>query len=364
MIHRRTSIHHRVWRTVAAVILLCTAGGCQSEESAAAVARLPELKPVIVRPVTRVAANRVIDVSGELTADKTAPLSFLVPGKVDTVLVDEGDHVQKGALLAALESRDYQNNLQIAEAALVRANDAYDRYEPLYRKGAFTEKSLIELKTGRAQAAAARDIARKALADTKLYAPMTGIIGRKAIEIGQMVSPQMPAFTLVKTDRVYARVSVPEAEIGQVSVGQGAHVTVPALAERTFSGQVAVIGAVADERTRSYTVKIELANPDYILRPGMIVRAGIVTDHTENLLTVPGSAIVRDMDGLTYLYVTDAIHRTALRRRVLPGAAFHNEIVIENGITVDDSVVVAGQHRLTDGAAITVVDDAGLLGKK
>jgi len=355
MLNSRFSILAFVMTVLAAG---CLSGGCKPGQTEATVTRLPAEVPVIIRPVTRVVEKAVIAVSGTLEADKTAPLSFLVPGKINRVLVDEGDHVRRGELLATVESHDYRNHLEIADAALFRARDAYDRFEPLYQDGAFAEKNFIELKTGLAQARAGRNIARKALLDTKLLAPIPGIVGFKDIELGQMVSPQMPrpVFTIVKTDPIFARVSVPESEIGQVAIGQQAQVALPALDGRLVPGKVTLIGAVADERTRTYAVKIELANPARTLRPGMIAQAAIVTDRVIDLLTVPGRAIVRDADNLTYVYVEAAEGGRALRRRVVPGAACKNEIVIREGLAVGDSVIVSGQHKLTDGAPITLVE--------
>ncbi len=328
--------------------------GCKTEESKAAAARLDPKAPVVVQPVTLVSANQVIAVSGALEADKTARLSFLVPGKIARVHVDEGDHVKRNTRLATIQSDDYRSNLEIAEAGLFRAKDAYERFEPLYKEGAFAEKNFIEVKTGLAQARARRDIARKALADVELRSPIPGIVGLRSIEVGQMVTPQTPAFTIVKTDPIHARVAIPESEIGKVTVGQKAEVTIPAIEGFVAEGEVTLIGVVADERTRTYAVKIELSNPDHALRPGMIVQAEIAADKTIQMLTIPGGAIVRAADNLTYVFVADAEKGIALRRRVSPGTAYQNEIEIREGVTAGDVVIVSGQHKLTDGAPIAI----------
>jgi RND family efflux transporter MFP subunit len=341
---------------VIAVLLIFNLAGCKTEKSEATLTTLPETVPVMVKPVTRISTNRTIAVSGTLEADQTSPLGFLVSGKVDRLLVDEGSQVIKGDLLATLEADDYRNNLAIAEAALSLAKDNYERYEPLYKEGAFAEKNFIELKTGLYKARATRNIARKALSDTTLKAPIPGTIGVKGIEIGQMVSPQIVAFTIVKSDVIYARVSVPESEVDQVTLGQQAGVQIAALDGQTFTGKVTMIAPVADARSRTYDVKIELANPDYLLRPGMIVRAGIVTDRAVDMLTVPGSAIVRDADNLTYVFVADSKQKLAQRKRVEPGTAIRKEIEIKSGLTAEDAVIVAGQHKLVDGCPITLMD--------
>ena len=91
------------------------------------------------------------------------------------------------------------------------------------------------MKAGLAQASAGRDIAGKKLRDTKLRTPIPGIVGVKRVEVGQMVSPGIPVFTVVKTDTIYARVAVPESEIGEIAIGQKAAVTVPALENRAVN---------------------------------------------------------------------------------------------------------------------------------
>lgn len=336
-------------------ILICS-GGCRRDKTQAA--SFPAQTPVIVRPVNQISTTEVVFVSGALEAEKTAPLSFLVAGRVDRVHIDEGDHVKCGQLLASVESDDFVSHLEIAQADLMRAQDAYDRYQPLFEEGALAEKNFIELKVTLAQAAAGRDIAAKKLKDTKLRTPIAGIVGAKFIEVGQMIGPQVQAFTIVKTDTIFARLSVPESEIGTIALGQRTEVTVPALGDSILEGKVTLIGAMADPQTRTFAVKIELANPDHILRTGMIVQANIITDQKIDILTVPGRAIVRDADNLTYIFTADTRGERALRRRITPGSIFRNEIEIKEGLAPGDVVVVGGQHKISDGAAISIVGAA------
>ncbi len=176
------------------------------------------------------------------------------------------------------------------------------------------------------------------------------------MELGQTISTGIPVFTILKTDKIYARVSVPESEIGKVALGQKATVTIKALDGRVIEGKVSLIGAMAEPRTRTYTVKIELANPDYVLRDGMIANAQIITDKTIEMVTVPGKAIVRDADNLTYVFLVNKEKIAALRQRVFIGSVFRNEIEIKEGLNAEDIVIVAGQHKITDGAAIMVTE--------
>jgi membrane fusion protein (multidrug efflux system) len=351
---KNLQFHSAIYWFGAFAILLTSLTACKIKEADAV--RPPERRKVMARKVTRVSANDTIVVSGILEADKTVLLSFLVPGKVDHIYVDEGDHVKKGQILAKIEINDYRSNLEIAEAQLFETQDSYDRMWPLYKNGAIAEKAFIKIKAGLDQAKASRDIAKKKVRDTKLRSPIPGIVGAKNVELGQTISTETPVFTIVKTDRIYARVSVPESEIGKVALGQKAAVTIKALDDRIVEGKVTLIGAMAEPRTRTFTVKIELPNLDYVLRTGMIAKAQIITDKTIAMVTVPGKAIVRDADNLTYVFLVDKEKPTALRQRVFIGSVFRNEIEVKEGLSAEDVVIVAGQHKITDGEAITVTE--------
>jgi membrane fusion protein, multidrug efflux system len=340
------------WSAFLLFMLACLSG-CKPDQSDAS--NIPsENRYIVARNVTGVSTRDRIIVSGFLEADKTVPLSFLVAGKVDCVYVDEGDHIKQGQALAKVEVNDYRSNLEIAVAKLFEAQDSYDRLLPLFKGGAISEKDLIKTKAGLMQAVASKDIAKKKVKDTKLLSPIPGIIGLKNVELGQTISTGVPVFTIVKTDKIYARVSVPESEIGKVALGQKAMVTIKALENLTAPGRVSLIGAVAEPRTRTYKVKIEIFNPDYVLRTGMIAKAEIITDRIIKMVTVPGEAIVRDADNLTYVFLVNDDKNTALRRRVFPGSIYKNEIEIKEGLEPEDIVIVAGQHKISDGSKITV----------
>jgi RND family efflux transporter MFP subunit len=314
------------------------------------------LKPIKVttQKVKRVSDHMMILVSSFLEAEKTAPISFEVPGKIVKLNVDLGDRVNKNQVVAEIEIDDYQSRLEIAQAIFIKAKDAFNRLNPLFKEGVIPEKTLIEITSGLAQARAQRNINQKQVRDTKLRAPFAGIIGMKAIEIGQMVSPGIPAFTIVKNDKIYACSAIPESEIVQLKIGHKAMVTVSALGGQQFYGLVKHISPVADPRTRTYRVKIILDNFDYLMRPGMISTVSIKTDKKIETLTIPGRAIVRNPDNLTYVFLADKNEPRAFRKRVFTGAVHGSEIRIRKGLLPGDILVLAGQHKLTDGCQITV----------
>ena len=342
----------------ACIALTVFTTGCLTacREQATAITMLPDRTRVIVQSAQSVTVKDTILLSGELEAEKTASLSFLVPGKVDMINALEGDYVEQGQVLSTVESSDYQSNLEITEAIFEKARNEYDMYQPIFQEGAFAEKDFINIKMNLATSKASRDIARKKRRDTQLKAPFPGTISIKNIELGQMVSPESPAFTIVKTDLLFARLAVPESEIGKISRGQAAEITIPALDDLVVVGEVTSIGPSADLRTRTYPVKITLSNSENILRTGMIVQAKITTGNSLTAFTVPGNSIVRDVNNLTYVFIVDSTETKAMQQRVETGSVYGQGVEIRSGLQPEDLVITGGQQKLTDGSKI-VVDD-------
>ncbi|HEX9710551.1 MAG TPA: efflux RND transporter periplasmic adaptor subunit, partial [Candidatus Thermoplasmatota archaeon] len=233
---------------------------------------------VTIRPVTRLDRPEYVALSGDVEGWSTAHVGFMVPGRVARVGPREGDAVGAGDLLAELEPRDYELNLEIAAAQRERAEDEHRRAVALLQQNGIAEndfhKAEIALRLARAQ----EEMAAKKLADTRVLAPFGGVVARRGVEPGEQAGPGMPVFTIVRVDPVQVRVGVPEAEIARVAVGQGATVTVPALGGLPLEGRVRLVGVAADPASRTYTVKVEVANPDRTLRPGMIAEVRIETD--------------------------------------------------------------------------------------
>jgi len=307
---------------------------------------------VTVQQIQHQGQAEELSFSGTIEADNSVQIGFSVAGTVNSVKVNEGQHVQAGQLLATIDATEYDNATLIAGAGLEQAEDMYTRLNGLYQKGSLPAKDFIEIKTKLAQAKANKNLAVKRLADTKLYAPMSGIITAKAVERGAMAAPGVAAFTIIKTDQVYARVSVPESEIGKVLLGQQTKVFVSTL-NQTFTGKVAIINPQADPVSKSYAVKVQLQNPGGKLLPGMITQTRILTGRSVDAITIPAVAVIRDADDITYVFVAGDDQKVS-RKRITASGVQGNEVIISDGLKQGDKVVVAGQTRLKDGSSVTL----------
>jgi RND family efflux transporter MFP subunit len=306
---------------------------------------------VSVYQVSTANQAQVLSFSGTIEPENIAQVGFAVPGVINQISVEEGQYVTQGQLLASIDATEFSNTLAIANAGLEQAEDMYKRLNGLYEKGSLPAKDYMDIKTKVAQAKAQKRISAKHISDSRLYAPMSGIISAKMIERGSAAAPGVPAFTIIKTDMVYLKISVSESEVGTVKPGTSASIFIPTLQE-TFEGKISIINPQADAVSKTYSVKIKLSNKNGHLLPGMIAEAKITTGKNIDAITIPAQAIVRDADDITYVFVANG-QKKAVRKRITAGAITgKNEIIVTDGLQQGDQVVISGQTRLKDGVLV------------
>jgi RND family efflux transporter MFP subunit len=339
---------------VASVVTACvrTASSATSEGNEADSTAVP----VVAHAVALTTRAWSTTASGIVHANTTVDVAFEVPGKVANVGPDEGQSVRAGETIAALDPTAYRLTVEQTSAGAERAGRDRDRNRPLLAAGSISPADMDHLETGARESAAAADLAKKRLADTRLAAPISGVVARRSIEVGAMVAPGQPAYTIVALDPMRVRVGVPESDIGRITEGAAATVRIPAL-DTSFAGRVSLIGVAADPTTRSYTVEISVPNPARRLRDGMVAEATITTKTTTSAIVVPAAAVLHEgtSNGGTVVYVLDRDAARVHARRVMTGAAHADSLEIASGLDANDRVIVAGQQRLREGAAVKLL---------
>jgi RND family efflux transporter MFP subunit len=347
-------------RPVAAVSLLALAA-CSTAQSADRGQDLEsEAEVVRTQRVTRVARPLNVIASGVVDARTTVELAFQVPGKVAVVGPDEGDVVHENQLLAQLDPTDYSLALEQAAALAERSASERNRYRPLLSTGSVAPNEFERIESVARQNAAAARLARKRLSDSRLRSPISGVVARRIVEPGSSVLAGQSVFTLVDLDVVKVRIGVAESDVDRVRLGLPAVVHLPSLGAAKFAGRVTSVGVAADPVTRTYAVEISVRNPGHRLKAGMVAEATIEGKSQVAVITVPSSAIVSDAEGMSVVYVVDTLTGRVHRRRVATGATRDAGIEITEGLSNGDLVVVAGQHRLREGARVIQADAAGI----
>ncbi len=295
-----------------------------------------------------------ISYSGTVEESETIPLSFSSVGTVLQVFVSEGTPVKKGDLLATLDNSMYQNAYTIAHATELQAEDAYSRLTPMHKNGNLPDVKYVEVETGVRQAKATASIAKKNLDDCNLYATTDGYVGKRSIDPGMSAVPNFASITLVKIEKVFARVPVAENDISSIKKGQKANITIAALNNGEFSGTVEEIGVLADPLAHTYKIKIGIINKNHEIKPGMICNVTLDRYKGTMGIFVPNRTVLIDEQGRNYVYVVS--QDKAMKKYVTTGKLLKDGIEIINGLTEGELIVIAGQQKLVDNSSVHVVN--------
>ncbi len=298
--------------------------------------------------------GQIFTYSGAIEESETTPLSFQVVGNVKQVLVKEGDYVKTGQVLAILNNENYKSSYEMSFASLKQAEDAYKRLLPMYKNGNLPEIKLIEVETSLQQAKSATAIAKKNIDDCVLKSTTSGVVGKRSIEPGMTALPGIAAINIVKIEKVYAKIPIPENEIANLHKGQKAVVKVSAIGGGEITGIVEEIGVLADPLAHSYKVKIAIVNSGRKLMPGMICNAMIKSDKQLNGLIVPNKAVQIDDNNRNFVYAVEA--NKAVKKYVVTGALVRDGISIKEGLVGSEKIIVAGQNRITENSIVNIVN--------
>lgn len=293
---------------------------------------------------------------GIVEASVSVPLSFSVTGAVMKVLVNEGEQVNKGDLLASLNPGSYLHAMEMAVAKEKQAEDAYRRLSELYHKGSLPEIKFIEVETGLIQATAASELTRKNLADCDLYAPVSGLIGRRSIEPGENVVPYQTVFTLVNTAHLDVKVSIPEKEIAGIRIGDQATITVPALGNVVFDGKVIRKGVMAQPLAHTYDVIIRIISNDKRLLPGMVCRTELYPEKGKSFALIPIKVVQTDSKGNRYILKPDASGRKVCRKTITLGELQGLHVEVTDGLIPGEEYISEGYQHLDTTMNIQILN--------
>ena len=316
--------------------------------------RMTTVESIVVegRPL-RSSVNAV----GSILADASALLRAEVPGQVVGLHFRDGQRVAKGERLYSIEATVLEAEVNEARANVEQREAAYNRAKEL------VEDSLIsatDFDTARAEynVAVARLLSSEArLSKTVVRAPFDGFAGLRRINIGDYATIGQELVDIVRLDPLRVEFTVPETQLAKLREGQEVQVTVGAFPDEVFVGTVSAVAPQIDVAGRSVTLRAELPNPGYRLRPGLFAKVSITLDTRPDALMVPEQAIWPIGNDKTVFVVEDGVAR---QRVVRLGERKPGQVEIIEGLSAGEELVTAGQMKIFDGAKVKTVPAIGL----
>lgn len=340
---------------VAAIFASCGDQG-QSESSELAV-------PVSVEDIKYQSIQQFASTNGTTNATSEAELNAEMTGEyyVQTNPATGrpfkvGDRVEKGQVIIRLEDEEYENSIAIdaVELDLEIAEQEHEKQQSLYEKGGVTLRELRNSEVSKTNAQYSYQNAQIQLAKMNVKAPFSGVI----VELpyytrGTRVQSGAHMATLMRYDEMYMNINLPEKNIPELEVGQDVLITSYTLPDDTLSGTVSELSPSISTETRTFSGKIEIDNREMKLRPGMFVKADIITAEKDSTIVIPKDVIMTGNRG-KYVFVVGR-NSAADDRWITTGLENQNSVEVVEGLSVNDRLIIRGFETLRDNSKVKII---------
>jgi len=341
----------------AAVALIFLLSGCQQGEGVAGndeeeKEEAPPI-PVETSKPSRGDIYAVYTGTAPIEAFAEANVVGKVGGEVREILVEEGDAVTKGQILARLDGDRLRLELSQSEAQLRKLQRDYERNVDLSEKGLISAGDFDKIKFETEALQATFNLAKLELDYTQIRAPIDGVISERFIKLGNTISASDPVFRITSFEPLVVYLHVPEREYRNIGAGQTVGIDIDALQGPPIVATVTRVSPIVDPETGTFKITIEIYDEQRRIKPGMFGRISVIYDQHANVLQVPRSAIIEEV-GQTSVFVVE--NDIAIRRFVETGFSDEGLIEITSGLTDDEFVVIVGQIGLKPDAKVTVIN--------
>ena len=292
---------------------------------------------------------------GVVDVKQKADLSFRIPGKINQILVKEGDKVSKDQLLASMDVTNYQITLEKMDAEFQKATSDFSRAQELLAKNYISRSEYDSLKTNMSKAESNREAAIQDINNTKLKAPFAGIIAKRYVDAFEEINAKEPMFLLNNLSTLIVEFEVPEHLVIKPRTGKKVYLTAvfDSLPGQEFPLTFQEISTQADSLTKAYRITASMSNArGHNIFPGMAVtvRGVPINESNEqgvNKVFVPLSVVMKDDEG-TYVFTLNPVDGNwrVTKNYIVIGNIDGNSFEVINGLKNGDRVLSAGMSKV------------------
>lgn len=341
---------------VASLVILLV--GCEPSEQATGSNGAERQTPIAAYEVVGRDLSRQLALSATVVARVQVNLTSRTQGLVAEVLVEEGDHVTAGELLARFDVVEHQAELNRAKAQALEAGLELERVRQLRASQTVPEADLQRAKAAYAAASAEQELWQTRLNFGAIYAPTDAVVTARYIEIGEPVEAQQQLFTLAKMDELVVRPGVSERDVRYLTQGQQVPVRLDGLPGQEITGEIRRIFPAADSASRLINVEVLLPTDSFAqgIRPGFLARIPLQVDPRPEAIAVPAAAVGEDGDQrYVYRIVDDRLEKTFIEVSITRGQWTE----VREGVNIGDVVLATNPIDMRDGTRVRIVNWRG-----
>ncbi|MEX1122004.1 MAG: efflux RND transporter periplasmic adaptor subunit, partial [Balneolales bacterium] len=348
----------RNYSTILTLIVLIAFAGCDVDPEVDTNGNSNDNRTRVVAVETIIVEPREfrdgVDLTGTAESMNDAVISAEASGRV-LEIKRRGSVVSAGDVVAQLDEELLESAVEVARANFEAAQDAFERQEPLFDEGIISPLEFNTVRSQRDQTRAQLRQAERQLNNATITAPFNGRVEQRMVEIGELLTQGSSVVRLVNTGRVKVTAGVPDRYSNEVDEGSEVTLQLSNYGGASYETVVSFAGNVINDQTRTFPIEVELDNPEGTIKPQMTIDLFVTSTILENAITVPRTALVRDQTGQNLYIVNRENDRpVAEYRSVTTGRATSGNILILDGLSSGDEVIVAGLSNLSPGDVVRV----------
>lgn len=335
-------------------------------------AEINELAPPIEKakilvttlPITKKDFKRFVEIQAVVQSDDVVMASSEVGGRITQLTVKEGQAVRKGQLIATVDLEQIDKQEAELRKSLELATDLYERQSRLWKQNIGSEVQYLQTKNNKERIEKSLETLSFQKTKANVYAPIAGVIDQEFLKVGELARPGMPIVQILNTAKVKVVANVPENYLGKVKKGETVLIKFPAINEE-IKARVTQLGRTINPSNRTFEVEANVSNRKGILKPNLLALMLINDFEAMDAITVPIDLVQQEVSGKQFVYIQEQAGAVAIAKKVYIeiGESYEGEVMITDGLTGAEVLIMEGARGVSDGAFIEISNSSALTKK-
>lgn len=311
---------------------------------------------VMVQTAQHAAFDHFFSVQGEIVSDKNVIINAEIPGTVDRIYVKEGQKVNKGQMLMKINSSSIDAQINELKEALKLAEFVYEKQKSLHAQGIGSELELKQAENNKNGLDKKLNTLRTQASKTNITAPFSGYVDKIIPNEGEMTNQQMGLIRLINIDQVKVVAAVSESHVTSVQAGKRCSIEFPVLGLTMDSLPISRTSKFINPNNRTFEIEVIINNKKQLLLPNLLAKVHVNDFALAKAIAVPLSAVMQDNKGSNYVYAVND-QNIIEKREITTGLSQDGQIVVLDGISENEAVVVKGQRGVKAGQIVSIIEE-------
>ena len=313
---------------------------------------------VTVATLTSSTFKHYSDIQGSVKSDDMVDASAEIGGRLMSLKVKEGQSVRKGQLIATVDIEGIEKQLAELDKSLELAQTLYDRQDRLWKQNIGSEIQYLQAKNNLERLQKNRELLVLQKSKKNVYAPISGDVEKVVTQAGELTSPGMPIVMLLNTAKLKVVVDLPEQYLTKVKKGQKVKITFPAL-DKELELPITKVANIINPGNRTFGIEIDLRKRMPTLKPNLLAVVSVNDLTIKDAISIPSELVQQEVGGRFYVFSVkkEGAQFHAVKNYVESGVSTDGKILIKEGLTTGNQIIVKGALGLTEGEGVKIVEN-------